>query len=235
MNPCLTLPNYVAAGSSFRSLMMSSIAGAGAHRAHELSSLARARQIAAVLARHHLWHLIELMALEHLVPIGHQRAASGQTFKMVAPEDVRQALEELGPTFMKLGQVLSTRADLLPPEFQAESAQLQDRAPVVPSKSVIAIIEAELGQPVESSFATFERTPLATGSIGQAHLAMLADGTEVLGVILAALVIAVGFLVSVYRPGAQVGLVGTFLAGALGAAAVVVARLLWLATRKPPN
>jgi ubiquinone biosynthesis protein len=107
---------------------------------------------------------------------------------MVAPEDVRQALEELGPTFMKLGQVLSTRADLLPPEFQAELAQLQDRAPVVPTESVIAIIEAELGQPVESSFAAFDRTPLATGSIGQAHLATLADGTEV--------------VVKVRRPGA---------------------------------
>jgi len=57
----------------------------------------------------------------------------------------------------------------------------------------------------------------------------------VLGMILAALVIAVGFVVSVYRPGAQGGLVGTFLAGALGAGVVVVARLFWLATRKPPT
>jgi len=168
--------------------MMKTIAGAGAHRTHDLSSLARTRQIAAVLARHHLWHLIELMALEHLVPIGHDRATSGRTFKMVAPQDVRQALEELGPTFMKLGQVLSTRADLLPAEFQAELAQLQDRAPVVPTELVISTIEAELGQPVESCFATFDRIPLATGSIGQAHLARLADGTEV--------------VVKVRRPGA---------------------------------
>jgi ubiquinone biosynthesis protein len=73
---------------------------------HELSSLARARQIAAVLARYHLRHLIELMALEHMVPIGHGRAAGGQTSRRVAPEDLRQALEELGPTFMKLGQVV---------------------------------------------------------------------------------------------------------------------------------
>jgi hypothetical protein len=151
---------------------MVTIAHTGAPRVHELSSLARARQIAAVLARHHLWHLIELMALEHMVPIGHARAAGGQTSKLVAPEDLRQALEELG-------QVLSTRADLLPPEFQTELAQLQDRAPTVPTEAVLAIIEAELSQPVEPSFATFDPAPLATGSIGQAQSATLADGTEV--------------------------------------------------------
>ncbi len=167
---------------------MVSIAATGAPRVHELSSLARASQIAAVLARHHLWHLIELMALEHMVPIGHTRAAGGQTSQSVAPEDLRQALEELGPTFMKLGQVLSTRADLLPPEFQTELAQLQDRAANSPTEAVLATIEAELSQPVESSFATFDPTPLATGSIGQAHLATLADGTEV--------------VVKVRRPGA---------------------------------
>ncbi len=156
--------------------------------AHELSSLARARQIAAVLGRHHMWHLIELLALEHMVPIGHERLGSGKASNTIAAEDLRRALEELGPTFMKLGQVLSTRADLLPPEFQAELAQLQDHAPVVPTGAVVATLEAELGQPVERSFATFDGTPLATGSIGQAHLATLFDGTEV--------------VVKVRRPGA---------------------------------
>ncbi len=165
-----------------------SIADTHPPRAHELSSLARARQIARVLERHHLWHVIELIALEHMVPTGHQGPQSRQTSKMVAPRDLRMALEELGPTFMKLGQVLSTRADLLPPEFQTELAQLQDRAPVVPTEAVIAIIEDELGQPVDESFASFEGVPLATGSIGQAHLATLADGTEV--------------VVKVRRPGA---------------------------------
>ncbi len=98
------------------------------------------------------------------------------------------ALEELGPTFMKLGQVLSTRADLLPLEFQTELALLQDQAPAVPTNIVIETIEAELGQPVGKCFATFDDRPLASGSIGQAHLATLADGTEV--------------VVKVRRPGA---------------------------------
>jgi ubiquinone biosynthesis protein len=168
--------------------MSITIAESGALRAHELSSLARARQIAAVLARHHLWHLLELMALEHLVPFGHERSALDRKSASLDPAQVRLALQELGPTFMKLGQVLSTRADLLPPSFQAELAQLQDQAPIVPTEVVLATIEAELGRPVEECFATFDHNPLATGSIGQAHLATLEDGTEV--------------VVKVRRPGA---------------------------------
>jgi ubiquinone biosynthesis protein len=169
-------------------LMTATIAESGPTRAHEVSSLGRARQIAAVLARHHLWHLIELMALEHLVPFGHERPGTDQRSASIAPDQVRLALEELGPTFMKLGQVLSTRADLIPLAFQSELALLQDQAPEVPTKTVLETIEAELGQPVEKCFATFDGTPLATGSIGQAHLATLADGTEV--------------VVKVRRPGA---------------------------------
>src|SRR6266700_2451132 len=172
----------------FSSASMVKMAESPAPRAHELSSLARARQIATVLARHHLWHLVELMALEHLVPFGHERPGTDKHSTSIAPSEVRLALEELGPTFMKLGQVLSTRADLLPPEFQAELALLQDRAPIVATEAVIATIEAELGKPIERCFATFDTTPLATGSIGQAHLATLEDGTEV--------------VVKVRRPGA---------------------------------
>ena len=172
----------------FSSAGMVKMAESPAPRAHELSSLARARQIATVLARHHLWHLIELMALEHLVPFGHERPATDKRSTSIVPSEVRLALEELGPTFMKLGQVLSTRADLLPPEFQAELALLQDRAPIIGTEAVIATIEAELGKPIDKCFATFDTSPLATGSIGQAHLATLEDGTEV--------------VVKVRRPGA---------------------------------
>jgi ubiquinone biosynthesis protein len=158
--------------------MTATMAESGPTRAHELSSLGRARQIAAVLAHHHLWHLIELMALEHLVPFGHERP-KGQGSAPIAPDELRMALEELGPTFMKLGQVLSTRADLIPLAFQSELALLQDQAPEVPTATVLETIEAELGKPVAQCFTTFDEKPLATGSIGQAHLATLADGTEV--------------------------------------------------------
>lgn len=95
------------------------------------------------------------------------------------PVHLRLALEELGTTFIKLGQILSTRADLLPPEYLAELTKLQDAAPEVPFESIREAVETELGQPVEALFAQFDPLPLAAASIGQAHAAVLWDGTEV--------------------------------------------------------
>lgn len=89
------------------------------------------------------------------------------------------ALEELGTTFIKLGQILSTRADLLPPEYLAELTKLQDSAPPVPFEAIKETLVSELGQPIENVFAEFDTRPLAAASIGQAHAATLPDGTEV--------------------------------------------------------
>jgi ubiquinone biosynthesis protein len=89
------------------------------------------------------------------------------------------ALEDLGTTFIKLGQILSTRADLLPPAYQAELAKLQDQAPAVPYDAVREIVEAELGQPLRAVFGSFNTDPLAAASIGQAHAATRQDGTQV--------------------------------------------------------
>lgn len=141
---------------------------------------ARYRQIADVLVRHGLGYLIGVLGLERFVPfhrglLGHPRRAVPYT----PPEHLRMALEDLGTTFIKLGQIISTRADLLPPEYQAELAKLQDQAPPIPTEEVEAIIVAELGRPVETLFSCFERTPLAAASIGQVHAATLPDGTEV--------------------------------------------------------
>lgn len=158
-----------------------------AFRAHEHSSIGRARQIAAVLAKHRLWRVIELLALEQLAPVRHLGLAATPA-TLINPVQLREVLEELGPTFMKLGQMLSTRADLLPRAFQKELSALQDHAAEIPIQLVLETVEAELGEPIGNRFATFERTPLATGSIGQAHLATLFDGTEV--------------VVKVRRPGA---------------------------------
>jgi len=93
---------------------------------------------------------------------------------------VRKALEELGPTFIKLGQILSTRADILPPEYIAELAKLQDQAPAVDSSIIEEIIARELGCPLEDVFATFDPVPIAAASIGQAHAATLPNGDEVI-------------------------------------------------------
>lgn len=95
------------------------------------------------------------------------------------PVRVRLALESLGPLFVKFGQVLSTRRDLLPPDYADELARLQDRVPPFPAAQARATIEACLGQPVEVLFAEFNDTPAASASIAQVHYARRHDGREV--------------------------------------------------------
>src|SRR5919197_1176353 len=92
---------------------------------------------------------------------------------------LREALEELGPTFAKLGQVLSTRPDLLPPEFIEELSHLQDNVPPMTEEQVVRVMEQELGVPWEDVFETIEPTPLAAGTIAQVHRATLANGDRV--------------------------------------------------------
>src|SRR6266699_4047393 len=162
-----------------------------AHTIRTHSSLERAAHIALVLAHHELWYLIEILNLERFVPAHlHRNTTLHQNHLELRtqPEHVRMALEELGPTFMKLGQMLSIHADLLPPEYQREFSKLQDAAPTIPIEVVHETIMIELAQQLEDAFASFDATPLAAASIGQAHLATLHDGTE--------------FVVKVRRPGA---------------------------------
>jgi predicted unusual protein kinase regulating ubiquinone biosynthesis (AarF/ABC1/UbiB family)/nucleotide-binding universal stress UspA family protein len=92
---------------------------------------------------------------------------------------LREALEELGPTFAKLGQVLSTRPDLLPPEFITELARLQDDMPPLTRAEVVAVIETELGVPWEDALEHIEPEPLAAGTIAQVHRARLPGGSRV--------------------------------------------------------
>ncbi|WP_024326756.1 ubiquinone biosynthesis regulatory protein kinase UbiB [Thioalkalivibrio sp. AKL19] len=94
-------------------------------------------------------------------------------------ERIRRALEDLGPIFIKFGQMLSTRRDLLPDDIAIELARLQDRVPPFPSDQARAVIEAELERPIEIAFAAFEDTPIASASIAQVHAATLQDGREV--------------------------------------------------------
>jgi ubiquinone biosynthesis protein len=128
----------------------------------------RSRQILAVLAKH-----------------GFAAAGAGLTHrddadrKQSQAEQARMACEELGPTFIKLGQVLSTRADLLPPEYRDELAKLQDDVPALDTAIIESIIEDELGEAPAGLFARFDSTPLACASIGQVHSAELTDGTAV--------------------------------------------------------
>lgn len=126
---------------------------------------ARSREIALILSRYGLGYLVDRV----------DPRASSDT----APERLRLALEELGTTFVKLGQLLSTRSDLVPPAYQTELAKLQDAAPPVAGDVVEALVVEELGGPLEQVFASFDLEPLAAASIGQAHAATLRDGAEV--------------------------------------------------------
>jgi ubiquinone biosynthesis protein len=92
---------------------------------------------------------------------------------------LRLALEELGPIFVKFGQVLSTRPDLMPPDIVAELSRLQDRVPPFPSAQAVAQITRALGTHPDELFAAFEHTPVASASIAQVHFATLKDGRQV--------------------------------------------------------
>ncbi len=97
-----------------------------------------------------------------------------------SPARVRQALEELGPTFVKLGQILSTRVDLFPPEWIAEFSKLQDAAVAVPFSELHTQLTEDLGEPPENIFPRLETNALAAASLAQVHRAWLTDGTPVI-------------------------------------------------------
>src|ERR671917_84162 len=144
------------------------------------SQFARYRQIAEVLTRHGLSFMVGVTGLARWIPFRHGAAGhERRTERYSTPEHLRRALEELGPTFIKLGQLLSTRSDIVPATYLQELARLQDAAPAIPLPTVRTLIEQELGASPDDIFARFEGVPLACASIGQAHLATLHDGTEV--------------------------------------------------------
>jgi predicted unusual protein kinase regulating ubiquinone biosynthesis (AarF/ABC1/UbiB family) len=95
------------------------------------------------------------------------------------PAQLAADLERLGPTFIKLGQVLSTRADLLPPPYLAALARLQDDVAAFPFENVQIILEEELGVRLSKAFSRFDETPAAAASLGQVHRAALRDGRAV--------------------------------------------------------
>lgn len=138
--------------------------------------LRRFQQITQVLVRYGFGELVDLLGAMPLFPM--VRILRRQPV-LGPPQRLRMALEELGPTFVKLGQVLSTRPDLLPPAYIAELSKLQDTVPPAPWESVRAQLEAELGAPVEKIFATLDPEPLAAASLAQVHAATLPDGSEV--------------------------------------------------------
>ncbi len=108
-----------------------------------------------------------------------KRPHSGGGWIEARGERLRLALEALGPIFVKFGQMLSTRRDLLPQDIADELAKLQDRVPPFPSNLAIKSLELIYGKTVNEVFLVFDAEPVASASIAQVHLAVLHDGTEV--------------------------------------------------------
>ncbi len=144
--------------------------------------LGRVHDIAAVLIRYGFGDLVQRLgmanALERAGKALHLKGPP-HAVRLEPAERVRQALEELGPTFVKLGQILATRADLFPPEWIVEFGKLQDAAPAVPFDAIRAQIAEDLGEAPEAVFAELDTLPLAAASLAQVHRARLADGTPV--------------------------------------------------------
>ncbi|WP_020586413.1 ABC1 kinase family protein [Desulfobacter curvatus] len=138
--------------------------------------LVRYQQIIGIIFKYGFENIIDAMKIDHyldIIPFSkpHQKLSRNQRIRMV--------LEELGPTFIKMGQVLSSRPDLIPLDLTRELAKLQDKVPSFPFEQVEQIILAEFGKPISDVFHSFEKDPFASASIGQVHRAELSPNEPV--------------------------------------------------------
>lgn len=148
----------------------------------KISNLKRLRQILNSFVRHGLGHMVKLAGLETYVSVGKRlllRKPPEEVISYTNPQRMVMVFEELGPTFIKLGQILSTRKDQLPREYIAAFEKLQDQTAPVSFDKVDMVFEAEFGKSMEESFDYIDKNPVASGSIGQVHAARLKTGEEV--------------------------------------------------------
>ncbi|MBM4017873.1 MAG: hypothetical protein FJ288_06010 [Planctomycetes bacterium] len=149
----------------------------------QLKSLSRLSHVAGVLSRHGYGWLVLNLHLDRFVPFRRRllrrMPSEEETPGPTTAAQVAHVLEELGPTYVKLGQVLGTRSDLMPPEFIEEFRKLQDRVKPFPTSEARAAVEQELGGPVDRFFDEFDAGPFAAGSVAQAYGARTREGVRV--------------------------------------------------------
>ncbi len=148
-------------------------------------NIRRLRQILTVLAKHGFSHFLERMRIAEYLPWVGRLIEKGERHRdqdphMDLPLRLADAFEELGPVYIKLGQILASRPDLIPADFQRAFARMTDKVQPLPGDKVIPSIEKSLGRPLTEAFDSFTTEAQAAGSIGQVHRARLMDGTEVI-------------------------------------------------------
>jgi ubiquinone biosynthesis protein len=142
----------------------------------------RYRQILGIIFRYGFGNIIEALHLEQYIEVGLKlisRTREERIEKLSGNKRIRMIFEELGPTFIKLGQIVSSRPDLVPADLVNELSKLQDKVPPFGFEQVEAIIVSEFGKPCKDVFDTIDEKPLASASIGQVHKAILKNGQGV--------------------------------------------------------
>lgn len=141
--------------------------------------LKRYKDIAWLLVKYGRSDLVTQIGLEAGTPPTGKRAPESHGPHDPLADELADDLEQLGPTFIKLGQLLSTRPDLLPPDFTKSLSRLQDNVGPFPFAEVEQIVTSELGLKLSKGFSEFQEKPLAAASLGQVHFARLRDGRPV--------------------------------------------------------
>src|SRR5574340_1379001 len=145
-------------------------------------NIKRLRDIVTILARHGFTPLMERLRLTRLLSLPNKlfgRKISRERELLTPAVRLRSALEELGPTVIKFGQILSTRPDILPEDYLVELLKLQDTVAPLPFAGIVKVIESEFKRPVSELFASIEEEPIAAASIAQVHRAVTLTGAEV--------------------------------------------------------